>query len=278
MQETTVTRIAHVSDVHMLASRPSRSRAGYSMGVRFVSIGRPLDAQARARKFQLSLAAAKRSHADHIVVSGDLTEIGSPAEFEALAETLHDARIDPERITLVPGNHAAYTSMEAWKWALAGPLAAYASSAATVPGKVVDRGSVAFLPLDVTRSQPLTRSAGELTASAAEAVERRANDAAFRQRPLVGVAHHPPFAHAVGAWQWIDGLAGGARLMSLLASFTNLYALHGHLHYVVDKIVQLGRAHAFGAPAIVDDKEDRPRVRLYDVRDGGLEAAGIVGA
>jgi hypothetical protein len=66
--------------------------------------------------------------------------------------------------------------------------------------------------------------------------------------------------------------------MSLLASFTNLYALHGHLHYVVDKIVELGRAHVFGAPAIVDDQEDRPRVRLYDVRDGGLQAAGIIGA
>ena len=36
-----------------------------------------------------------------------------------------------------------------------------------------------------------------------------------------------------------------------------------------------GVARVLGATAIVDDK-DAPRVRLYDVRDGRLEAAGLV--
>ena len=107
MLAITVTRIAHVSDVHMLDPRPSRSRFGYSVGIRFLSIGRPLDAAARTKKLARSLACVARSGAQHVVVSGNLTEIGSPEEFEAFAGALHDSRISPNRITLVPGNHDA---------------------------------------------------------------------------------------------------------------------------------------------------------------------------
>ncbi len=274
MQTTKVSRIAHLSDVHMLDARPSRSRAGFSMAVRFVSIGRPLDAAERTSKLVRALDAANRSRADHIVISGDLTEIGDQEEFEAFAEVLHDRSVDPDRVTLVPGNHDAYASRDAWKRALAGPLAAFARGAADEPGKIVERGDVCFVPLDVTRVQPVTRSAGELTTHAAEILEKRLVDPWFRDRAVVLVQHHPPFSHTTGAWQWMDGLAGGARLMSLLARLPNLHALHGHLHYVVDRIVAIGRTRIFGAPAIVDD-DSTPRVRLYDVRDGCLESVGL---
>jgi hypothetical protein len=36
-----------------------------------------------------------------------------------------------------------------------------------------------------------------------------------------------------------------------------------------------GRARVFGAPAVVDDDEERPRVRLYDARDGAVESLGF---
>ena len=57
---TTATRIAHLSDVHMLDARPSRARSGYSMGHRFLSFGRPLDAVGRQRKLVHALSAARR--------------------------------------------------------------------------------------------------------------------------------------------------------------------------------------------------------------------------
>src|SRR5260370_984119 len=43
MEATGMTRIAHLSDSHMLDPRPSRTRSGWSMRVRFLSFGRPLD-------------------------------------------------------------------------------------------------------------------------------------------------------------------------------------------------------------------------------------------
>src|SRR6185503_3223786 len=98
-----MTRIAHLSDIHMLERSP-----GYGLSVHWLSAGRRLDAASRIRKLLRAFEAAKRTGATHYVVSGDLTESGTAAQFEQFAETLHDTGVEPERITLVPGNHDAY--------------------------------------------------------------------------------------------------------------------------------------------------------------------------
>jgi 3',5'-cyclic AMP phosphodiesterase CpdA len=274
---TNVTRIAHLSDVHMLDARPGRARSGYSMGHHFLSLGRPLDADDRRRKLAGALSAARRIDANHVVISGDLTEIGAPGEFESLAETLHDSGISPARMTLVPGNHDLYTSPDGWTKALAGPLAAFRATSAEEPGRIVECAGVRIMPLDVARYQPVTRSAGWIDDVALNAVRRRAADPALGDRPLVVVQHHPPFVRATKAWQWIDGLIGAAGLMTILEACRHLFVLHGHLHSVVNRVLGCGVARVLGATATVDDKE-APRVRLYEVRDGKFEAAGLIAA
>src|SRR5262249_17071238 len=154
-----------------------------------------------------------QSGATHFVISGDLTEIGSDAQFAAFAQILHDSGITPDRITLVPGNHDAYTAPDGWKRALEGPLAAYRASSAAEPGQVVDRGSIVFLPVDLSVYQSITRSGGVLTDETALALEARLDDPALRDRHVVIVQHHPPFQHKPGPWNWIDGLRGSARLI-----------------------------------------------------------------
>jgi 3',5'-cyclic-AMP phosphodiesterase len=268
------TRIVHLSDAHVLDPRPSRTRSGWSMQTRFLSIGRPLDALGRRKKLGRSLDVARRIGASHVVLSGDLTEIGSPGEYETLAEILHDSGIAPERMTLVPGNHDMYSSAGAWRWALGGPLSAFARTSATEPGKAVDVGGATLLPLDATFHQPVTRSAGCISVEALEALKARASDAAFADRPLVAVQHHPPFVRKTHAWHWIDGLVGARSLMSLLESFRHLFVLHGHLHAMVNRALGCGVARILGATAVVDDK-DAPRVRVYDVIEGRLVAASI---
>jgi hypothetical protein len=61
--------------------------------------------------------------------------------------------------------------------------------------------------------------------------------------------------------------------MDLLVRFPAMYVLHGHLHHAVSRLVG-DATRILGAPAIVDDPADRPRVRLYDVRGNRLETAG----
>ncbi len=270
------TRIAHLSDVHMLDARPSSARTSYSMGHRFLSFGRPLDAVGRRRKLAHALSAARRVGASHVVVSGDLTEIGTPGEFETLAEGLHESGFSPERITLVPGNHDLYTSPDAWQKALEGPLAAFRETSAQEPGRIIDCGAVRIMPLDVTRHQPVTRSAGWIDDLALDTIEHRAADPGLCDRPLLVVQHHPPFVRKTQALHWLDGLVGAARFMGILDAFRHLFVLHGHLHSAVNRVLSCGVARIFGATAIVDDR-DSPRVRLYDVRGGIFEAAGLVG-
>jgi Icc protein len=279
-----VRRIAHLSDVHTLDPETRRSNARYRFATKFVSLGRPIDPRSRARKLARGLAAAKASGADHVVITGDLTEMGDATEFEHFASILADARMPADGVTLVPGNHDAYTTNGAWRRALEGPLRAYAAASATDAGKVVDRGEIAFLPIDTTFFQSIARSSGTFTPDAARAVQARIDDPALRDKAIVLVMHHPPFLHHSNPLsEWIDGLRGCKHVLEMLARHPHVQILHGHMHRVVDRIVALGqgvagvatRARIFGAPAVVDDDDDLPRVRLYDLRDGVLESAGL---
>lgn len=277
-------RIAHLSDVHTLDPQTRRSSARYRFATKFVSLGRPIDPRSRARKLTRALAVAKASGADHVVITGDLTEMGDATEFEHFASLLDEARMPEDGLTLVPGNHDAYTSGAAWRRALEGPLRRWANASATEPGHTVIRGDVAFLPIDTTCFQSLARSGGMFTPDAARAVQARIDDPALRDKAIVLVMHHPPFIHHKNpVAQWIDGLRGCTHVLDMLARHPQVQILHGHMHRVVDRIAELGkgvagvanRARIFGAPAIVDDKDTTPRVRLYDLRDGAFESAGL---
>ena len=281
-------RIAHLSDVHLLDDQRR-----FDLRCRFVSVARPLDAALRVKKLLLALRAALRAGADHVIISGDLTEMGTDKEFERFAEVLHDAHVDPDAVTLVPGNHDAYTAPDGWRRALQGPLAAFARGSAETSGKVVERRGFLLLPLDVTRHQSVARSGGELTEQAAHGVESRLKDAALADRPVVVVQHHPPFGNPRSPWHFIDGLTGYARMLKLMITHPRVHVLHGHAHRTTDRVVPpvaptghvlahgvrapspWRQPRVFGAPAVVEDSEGTPRVRLYEVRDGCVHAAGL---
>jgi hypothetical protein len=187
-------------------------------------------------------------------------------------------------VTLVPGHHDGYTSGAASRRALEGPLKRWARASATEAGKALVRGNVAFLPIDTSCFQSLARSGGMFTPEAARAVQARIDDPALRGKALVLVMHHPPFVqHKNPVAECVDGLRGCTHVLDMLARHPQVQILHGHMHRVVDRIAQLGkgvagvanRARIFGAPAIVDDTDDTPRVRLYDLRDGAFESAGL---
>ena len=47
---------------------------------------------------------------DHLVISGDLTQLSLEFEFSLARETLEPLLKDPERVTIIPGNHDRYIS------------------------------------------------------------------------------------------------------------------------------------------------------------------------
>jgi Icc protein len=227
-------RIAHLSDMHLL--EPTE-RHGF--GARFVSLGRRLDAEGRLGKARAAIAHARTLGAEHFLFTGDLTETGTPAQFEALAALLEESKLRDADVTLVPGNHDAYTSEHAWRDALEGPLRKWAK------GDVVERGDAIILPVDATFHQPITRSAARLTDEIERALETRLADPAFAHARIIIAIHHPPHPRP-GPWHWVDGLLGCKRLLAIIERRENVTVMHGHLHRAQT------RDRAIGAAAIVD--------------------------
>jgi 3',5'-cyclic AMP phosphodiesterase CpdA len=265
--------LAHLSDLHVLAPKRRARTRSLELATRIVSFGRALDPERRRRRTLRAFTSAKRAGATHFLITGDLTEVGSTDQFEALAEVLHATGVSPDHVILVPGNHDAYASPAAWRRALHGPLAAFRRNAAERPGKVVDCGGLLVLPIDTTFHQPIVRSAGALTPDAVQLLANRVADPALRDRPVVMAMHHSPFPHASRAWQWIDGLQGCERLMPVLQRFENVDVVHGHFHYAVERPVAGSRPRVFGTTAVVEDSESAPRFRLHDHRGVAAIAA-----
>jgi 3',5'-cyclic AMP phosphodiesterase CpdA len=253
--------VAQLTDLHLL-ERTER----HALAARFVSLGRRLDAEDRLEKARSSILAAKAAGAQHFVFTGDLTETGTQAQFEVLAELLFACRLHPDDVTLLPGNHDAYTTPTGWRDALEGPLRAFARNAATEPGKVVAREGLWILPVDCTFHQPVTRSAGRFDAETEEALQARLDDPACPSAVLIAI-HHPPQPRP-GPWHWVDGLLGCKRLLAMIESRANVTVLHGHLHKQLDRMH--GHARVMGAGAVVDGAA----ASLLDV--GAPAAAAVV--
>lgn len=260
-------RIAHFSDVHLVCPR-ERLR----LPIRMASTGRALDASGiagRARRLAEAFAEARAWGADHVVVSGDLTEYGTPAELELFAEIALSSGVAPDRVTLIPGNHDRYEDEAGFRAALAGPLAPFAANAPTAPGQVVDLGDAALLPVDVTKYQNVIDSSGIVREEDALALAKRIADPALQRKAVVLVVHHPPFRHPNPAWHRINGLQRQERVLDLVAQNGNVHLVHGHLHRMMASPVgEIARARVFGVTAVVNERG--PRVRRFEVQDRAL--------
>lgn len=261
-------RIAHLSDLHVLERHAARRRGADRVRLELICNGRTVDPEDRRERLLLALAAVRAASADHLVITGDLTEDGHPAQFEALAEILDEAGVDPARTTLLAGNHDAYSGMEAFDDALDGPLAAYAPTSRAC--HVVDLGDAVLLPLCTRMHQPFVRAAGVVGASARQWLARTLRDPAHASRPVMVAMHHPLVPRSMGAYQWFDGLVDGTELTTLLRKHRHVDVLHGHWHRKMD--LPIGdeiAARARGAYAVVD--HPRP-MRTYRVEEGRLHA------
>jgi 3',5'-cyclic-AMP phosphodiesterase len=258
--------IAQLSDLHLVedhyVQRPLSTRARLSC----LSFGRPIEPRERKERVARALAEVRASGADHLVITGDLTEDGDPSQFEVLAEVLAESRLPPERITLVPGNHDAYAAPDNYAAALAGPLRAYAPTS-TIGAPLAFR-DVTLVPVSTALHQSPLRSAGAIAAAELERLKGLADDAAFRGRPLVFVQHHPPGRHLFPMLQWIDGLLEHAALSALAEETVHLHVVHGHTHRAVNRAVRKSEAaRVFSALAVVESED---ALRLYDASPAGL--------
>jgi 3',5'-cyclic AMP phosphodiesterase CpdA len=208
-----------------------------------------------------------------VVVTGDLTHLGLPHEFEQARRWL-DALGPAPALSVVPGNHDAYVR-SGWEqtvgtWAPFFDSDPGAGGASAFPSVRV-RGPVVFVGLSTARPSAPLLAVGEVGPRQLDALARVLADARRRGLVRVVLLHHPPLAGATG---WRKRLVDGARLRAVLAAEGVELVLHGHTHRASmgSLATSTGRAAVIGvssASASGPGSERLARYHLYRLeRDG----------
>jgi Icc protein len=256
--------IAHVTDFHVIEENVGARARGDRFRLRLLANGRPVDPKDRRSRVAAALELVRARAPDHVVITGDLTEDGSDAQFEELAEILRASGLSPSRVTLVPGNHDAYTYPDGLARALAGPLAEYRETSSL--GTVVERGDYVILPVGTTMSQSFVRAAGFVGEEGRRQLDRGLRHAEAKRMPAIVAMHHPPAREGRNLLAWFDELLDAKEVTRVLSPHHAARVLHGHLHQHTN--VRIGeRAHGHGARAVADHQSP---VRFYTVGEDGL--------
>lgn len=266
-----MTRIAHLSDLHLLED-DFRSRTGLARyRLAYLSTGVGLDVELRRRRALAALMRADRLQVDHVLITGDLTEDGTLSQYESLADVLDESGIAPERITLVPGNHDAYSEPLAWQSALDGPLAAYRETSRE--GAVTVIGDAVIKPVStVMDAQHFTRAAGVVRDEALNDIRQLAADRVTTNRTLIVAQHHAPLGAANPLWNYFDGTMRASTMRDLLAELPELHVVHGHVHHKTT-LSLFGRSHA-QVFSVESSRDHDHSLRIYRAEGGELRAEG----
>ena len=166
---------------------------------------------------------------DQLLVTGDLTHIGLPSEFEEARDWLRQLG-DPTRVAVVPGNHDACVAAPwAETFALWQDYMAPdgdGGEAGRFPSVRI-RGSMAFIGLSTACPKPALMATGTLGREQLARLPALLEDTEDRGLFRVVYLHHSP---VVGHEKWRKRLTDAADLQSLLQQHGAELVLHGHGH------------------------------------------------
>jgi 3',5'-cyclic AMP phosphodiesterase CpdA len=218
---------------------------------------------------------------DHVAMTGDVVNIGLPAEFSAGAAWMHTLGV-PEDVSFTPGNHDAYAHRS-----MPYLTAAFAPWMASDKGEGLPAGGFPFLRvrgeialIGLSSGVPT----GPLMATGSMGHEQRAHFAAMlddtRKRGLARVVliHHPPLLSGATAMR---NMTDAREFEAVIAQHGAEVILHGHNHK--RSVAHLksgaaategGRIPVIGVPSASSTaKSLRHRAAYHLVRlerDGGL--------
>lgn len=161
--------------------------------------------------------------ADAVVITGDLTDFGRPAEYDHLRDLLAPLTMP---VYMLPGNHD-----ERFVLANSFPQQQYLQS--TLDQRftqyVVPVGPVRLIVLDTS---VIGESSGALCAERLAWLEQAL--VANAEHPVIIAMHHPPFNTLIGHMDQIGLLKGALELEQLLRRFSNIeQVICGHIHRAI---------------------------------------------
>jgi 3',5'-cyclic AMP phosphodiesterase CpdA len=282
-----VLRIAHLSDLHVLSPRGFEWRRAL-FNKRLTGYANLIRQRGRVyrREYLAAVLSAAAAQADHLVVTGDITNLSLEREFEE-ARALLDVVARAVEVTVVPGNHDLYLPSihderrfpHHFGPFLRSDLPALACDLPAGPFPCVKlRGPAAFIGLSSAVPRPPFVASGRLGEAQLRALERvLAHPEVARRTPVV-LVHHPPLDRRLRLAQLRDGLVDAARLREVLSPLARGLVLFGHLHLRLRRRLPTATGAlelicASGAALEHEDPAVRAGFNAYALADDGTVTA-----
>ncbi len=236
-------RIAHCSDLHLLSLTGVRKRQFANK--RWIGGMNLLSNRARhyhADAFEDMVADLATVGVDHVLCTGDVTNLAFAQEF-AFARTFFDRLPHgPDHVTVLPGNHDAYVqegvglfaeafgdyarSDADWRWTDDRGVTPDPDRAAWPLVRV--RGPLALIGLSTSRQSPWFTANGRIGQAQLARLAQVLGDPRLQGKARVVAIHHPPAGKR--ARNPIRGLKDHAEFAAVLAEHGAELVVHGHEH------------------------------------------------
>lgn len=229
-------RIAHFSDVHCtinpLKRKPHRVFGKRVMGsLNYFFGGRRSHFANSDQRLELLLADVDAQSPDHVICTGDLTQMSFPEEFETAAKLFGERLESPSRYTVIPGNHDRYTkdtdrSRHFEKWF--GTLCADGN----FPFLKRLSGSVTLVGLDPCRATGMADSSGLLGDAQLSALQKILTQLRSENQFIVIALHYAPFRRNGNPDRPNHGLRDLDAFLKIIEQEGSAVqmVIHGHIH------------------------------------------------
>lgn len=242
-------RIAHISDLHLRA--PGALRASHLFGKRVLGALNLALGRRGAHPVELAqalVADLREQRPDHVVVTGDFSNLALEPEFERAAALLAPLG-GGQALSVVPGNHDRYTRGAAREraferyfapWLRSDLAGAGVGPDATDPFPWVKRiGPVALVGLNTAVPTPWGFSSGRVGRQQLDRLRTLLERPELAGLHPVVALHHPLFNRPATATYRLRRLDDAPALLSVLGRRPAATVLHGHNHWVFAESVQL---------------------------------------
>ena len=268
-------RVAHCSDLHLLSLNGARAldfvNKRWIGGLNLIANrGR----HHRPEVFEAMVADFNRSAIDHVVVTGDITNLAFEEEFRFARRYFDAIELGPANVTVLPGNHDAYVARGAeyfvehfdsyhrpdpdWVW----------PDGERWPVVRV-RGDVAVIAVSTSLATPWFTAYGRIGDDQLQRMRTALSDPRVAGRFRLVAIHHPPAG--TRAKSMVRGLRDRAAFASVIAEVGAELVIHGHEHLDLLEHLPLPAGGSVAVRGIqsgtyeAGNLERRARYRIYDV-------------
>ena len=267
--------LAHLSDPHM--AYPGGSRFSDFLNKRFFGYLKwRLRRQSEHHGDVLvrMIQDVRNCQPDHVVVTGDLTHLGLPAEF-AKAKELLEALGSASQVTIIPGNHDAYVDgaldcrLLEWVDYMVSDGIKVCDGTDTVVSALFPslrvRDGVALIGVSTAQPCSTFLAVGCIGNDQLQRLQKILVETGQKDLFRIVLIHHPPKS---GVVSWRKRLTDAEALQKTMQDYGAELILHGHSHHPSRTYLETshGRIPVIGVPsasAAGEDPRRRARYHLY---------------